>query len=162
MTNKNNRKCICCSTEYRYCNTCSEDALKPAWHSIYCSENCKKLFQAVSGYLANAVSIEETRARFDDCDLSYKKNLKDTFIKVIDEVYEVKSEFQTVTETETEIEVKTEIKDELTEEIVEDAVEEDASQSIEDTVVEEATEEVKEKTKEEPKKKKGFFGRLFG
>ena len=119
MTNKNNRKCICCSTEYRYCNTCSEDALKPAWHSIYCSENCKKLFQAVSGYLANAVSIEETRARFDDCDLSYKKNLKDTFIKVIDEVYKVKSEFQTVTEAETEIEVKTEIKDELTEEIVE-------------------------------------------
>lgn len=108
MANKNNRKCICCSTEYRYCNTCSEDALKPAWYSIYCSENCKKLFQAVSGYLANAVSIEETRARFDNCDLSYKEKLKDKFIEVIDEIYKNKLEEQK--------NIKIETKDELTEE----------------------------------------------
>ena len=87
MAKPNNRKCICCSTEYRYCNTCAEDKTKPAWYAIYCSENCKKLFQAVSGYLANAVSFEETKRRFDDCDLSYKNKLKDSFIKVIDEIY---------------------------------------------------------------------------
>lgn len=86
MAKPNNRKCICCSTEYRYCNTCSEDSSKPSWYAIYCSENCKKLYQAVSGYLANAVSLEETRARFDDCDLSYKHKLKSNFIETINDV----------------------------------------------------------------------------
>ena len=111
MAKQNNRKCICCSTEYRYCNTCSEDALKPSWYAIYCSENCKKLFQAVSGCLANAVSIEDTKTRFDDCDLSYKDKLKDSFIKVIDEVYKNKSKEKK--------NVEIEIKDELKEESVE-------------------------------------------
>ena len=111
MAKQNNRKCICCSTEYQYCNTCSEDKSKPAWYAIYCSENCKKLFQAVSGYLANAVSIEETRARFDDCDLSYKNKLKDKFIEVINEVCKNKNEKHE--------DVKLEIKEDVVEEVVE-------------------------------------------
>lgn len=111
MAKQNNRKCICCSTEYQYCNTCSEDKSKPAWYAIYCSENCKKLFQAVSGYLANAVSIEETRARFDDCDLSYKNKLKDKFIEVINEVCKNK--------TEKHEDVKLEIKEDVIEEVIE-------------------------------------------
>jgi hypothetical protein len=114
MAKQNNRKCICCATEYRYCNTCSEDKSKPAWYAIYCSENCKKLFQAVSGYLANAVNIEETKARFDNCDLSYKNKLKDKFIEVIDEVCKNKIE---------KIEVETTIVEETVIENVEEVIE---------------------------------------
>ena len=121
MAKQNNRKCICCSVEYRYCNTCAEDATKPAWYAIYCSENCKKLFQAVSGYLANAVSIEETQARFDNCDLSYKDKLKDKFIEVIDEVYKTKQNNKTV---------ETEVEKELVEEIVETSVESVVEENI--------------------------------
>ncbi len=54
---------------------------------------------------------------------------------------------------------------EIVEEAVEEVVEETAKESIEDASGETAeapVEETKEEVKEEPKKKKGFFGRLFG
>ena len=92
MAKKNNRKCICCSTEYRYCNTCAEDISKPAWYAIYCSENCKKLFYAASGYHAKTATLEEVRARFDACDLSYKDRLNENFIEAINAAYGIKKE----------------------------------------------------------------------
>lgn len=92
MAKKNNRKCICCSTEYRYCNACAEDASKPAWFAIYCSENCKKLFHAASGYHAKTATLEEVRARFDACDLSYKDRLSENFIEAINAAYGIKKE----------------------------------------------------------------------
>ena len=92
MAKKNNRKCICCSTEYRYCNSCQEDRNKEPWHAIYCSENCKKLFHAASGYHAQTATIEEVRARFDECDLSYKDKLNENFIEAINAVYGIKKE----------------------------------------------------------------------
>ena len=98
MAKKNNRKCICCSTEYRYCNTCSEDATKPAWYAIYCSENCKKLFSAASGYHSKTATIEEVRARFDACDLSYKDKLGVNFIEAINAVYGIEEEISEVKE----------------------------------------------------------------
>ena len=119
MAKQNNRKCICCSTEYQYCNTCSGDSSKPAWYAIYCSENCKKLFQAVSGYIANAVSLEDTRKRFDDCDLSYKNKLKDKFIEVINEVYKNKIEEH----DDIKPEIKEDVIAEITEEVIEESVE---------------------------------------
>lgn len=97
MANKtNNRICVCCSTEYRYCNTCSEDSVKPVWYSIYCSENCKKLFYATSNYYAKTATIEETRVKFDDCDLSYKYKLKPKFIEAINDVYNNETKIETI------------------------------------------------------------------
>lgn len=100
MAKKNNRKCICCSTEYRYCNTCAEDANKPAWYAIYCSENCKKLFHAASGYHAQTATLEEVKARFDACDLSYKDKLNENFIEAINAAYEIKKENVEIKEEE--------------------------------------------------------------
>ena len=31
MSKRLNRTCICCGTNYRYCNRCAEDAGKPSW-----------------------------------------------------------------------------------------------------------------------------------
>lgn len=92
MAKKNNRKCICCSTEYRYCNTCAEDISKPAWYAIYCSENCKKLFHAASGYHAKTATLEEVKERFNACDLSYKDKLGENFIEAINAAYGNKKE----------------------------------------------------------------------
>lgn len=118
---KNNRICVCCSTEYRYCNSCSEDKTKPSWYSIYCSENCKKLFHATSSYFAKTASIEEIKVRFDDCDLSYKHKLKPKFIEAIDNVYNV--------------ETKTEILNEVTD-------------AVEETIIPSETEELNPETEE--------------
>lgn len=105
MAKKNNRKCICCSVEYRYCNTCSEDKMKPIWYTIYHNENCKDIFNIASDYLAGAITKEEARYKFDLCDLSYKNKLHNKIVEAINAVYEVK------VETENTVEVAVEIKE---------------------------------------------------
>ena len=45
-----NRKCICCGEKYQYCPSCGSDRLKPTWHSSFCSETCKDLWQTLSKY----------------------------------------------------------------------------------------------------------------
>lgn len=123
MAKKNNRKCICCSTEYRYCNTCAEDVNKPAWYAIYCSENCKKLFHAASGYHAQTATLEEVKARFDACDLSYKDKLNENFIEAINAAYGIKKENveikeeENVVSTDVESVIEAEEKVEVTEKI---------------------------------------------
>ena len=99
MARNNNRKCICCSTEYRYCNTCSEDKTKPAWYAIYHNENCKDIFNTASDYLAGAITKEEARQKFDACDLSYKNKLHNKIVEAINDVYGVKVETKNVVET---------------------------------------------------------------
>ena len=99
MAKKNNRKCICCSTEYRYCNSCSEDRTKPVWYTIYHNENCKNIFNTASDYLAGAITKEEARQKFDACDLSYKNKLHNKIVEAINAVYGEKVEAQNVVET---------------------------------------------------------------
>ena len=99
MARKNNRKCICCSVEYRYCNTCNEDKMKPVWHTIYHNENCKNIFNTASDYLAGAITKEEARQKFDVCDLSYKNKLHNKIVEAINAVYGAKVEAKNVVET---------------------------------------------------------------
>ena len=103
MAKKNNRKCICCSTEYRYCNSCSEDRTKPAWYAIYHNENCKNIFNTASDYLAGLITKEEAKQKFDACDLSYKNKLHNKIVEAINDVYGLKVEVKKVVETVTEI-----------------------------------------------------------
>ena len=112
MARKNNRKCICCSVEYRYCNTCNEDKMKPAWHTIYHNENCKDIFNTASDYLAGAITKEEARQKFDACDLSYKHKLHNKIVEAINDVYGVKVEVKNepVVEIKEEVVEKTESK----------------------------------------------------
>lgn len=103
MARNNNRKCICCSTEYRYCNTCNEDKMKPMWYTIYHNENCKNIFNAASDYLAGAITKEEAKQKFDACDLSYKNKLHNKIVEAINDVYGVKVETKNVVETVAEV-----------------------------------------------------------
>lgn len=87
VAKKNNRKCICCSEEYRYCNSCAEDRMKPVWYTLYHNENCKNVFNTASDYLANAITKEEAKEKFDKCDLSYKDKMHHKIVEAINDVY---------------------------------------------------------------------------
>lgn len=102
MAKKNNRKCICCSEEYRYCSRCEEHLIYPTWMSIFHNENCKNIFNTASAYLAGEITKDEAKTRFNACDMSYKKNLKSEIVKAIDEVLktEVKKNIEIKVETE--------------------------------------------------------------
>ena len=85
---KNNRKCICCAQEYRYCNSCAEDNTKPTWFALYHNENCRDIYKIASECLYEVISKEEAKERFDKCDLSYKDKLHHKIREVIDDAYE--------------------------------------------------------------------------
>ena len=65
-----NRKCICCSTRYSYCPSCSRaDALKPTWHSEFCSETCKELWLTLTRHNMGTLTKSEAKSIISNLDL---------------------------------------------------------------------------------------------
>ena len=59
---KSNRTCLCCKKKYDYCPSCSRaDALKPRWHSEFCSETCKELWTSLVKFNMGTLTKEETK-----------------------------------------------------------------------------------------------------
>ncbi len=87
MAKKNNRTCIVCGSQYSYCPSCSEDRNKENWYAIYCSNNCKLIFEAASDFLSNDISKEEAKEKFEQCDLSNKENFHHKIVEAIEKAY---------------------------------------------------------------------------
>ena len=58
---RNNKKCICCNTTYKYCGTCNDDIMKPSWMSTFCSEACKELWKTATEYNVNMLSKSDAK-----------------------------------------------------------------------------------------------------
>lgn len=68
------RTCIACKTNYTYCPNCSRaDSLKEAWHTEFCSKDCKVLWHTATGYNANIISKEEAKKIISDLNLKNKE-----------------------------------------------------------------------------------------
>lgn len=109
--NKNNRTCIVCEQSYYFCPSCSGQNIEP-WRSIYHDENCRKIFKAVSAYVNNEKTKEETIERLEKYDLSNKDSFKKNIREAIDELYGVKNtEIEKVdVDTNAETNVKTTVR----------------------------------------------------
>lgn len=92
---KNNRTCVCCSDQYTYCNTCKEHKSEPTWKAVWCSENCKNIFMAVTDYLAKEISKSEAKQILDKCDLSHKEKFDKKIVDTINVIYATKSSRKT-------------------------------------------------------------------
>lgn len=98
---KLNRTCIVCSKKYEFCSSCKDQSTLAPWHSIFCSDNCRKVFNAASMYGKD--SNEDIKAKLDECDLSNKENFHKNIIKVIDELYVSKKTVKPVLEESVEV-----------------------------------------------------------
>ena len=67
---RNNKTCILCGNKYSYCSGCAEFDHLPRWMECYCSENCKDIFNILSGYNMNHKTKEEAKALLEKCDLT--------------------------------------------------------------------------------------------
>lgn len=85
---KFNRTCILCGKEYKYCNDCREYDDQPAWKNIYCSENCRTLFNTAVDFKQNNISLQEAYKNIKNCDLSNKSEMRKDIIEIIDEIIE--------------------------------------------------------------------------
>lgn len=81
-----NRICILCGKEYKFCSNCKEESHQPAWKNIYCSENCRLIFNTTVAYADKSIDIKEAKKRIDSCDLSEIENFKEDIKKLVFEI----------------------------------------------------------------------------
>ena len=84
------RKCIVCGKEYEYCNRCSSHANMPTWMALYHDENCRSIMNIATEYMAGNITKSEAKSQIDSCDLTDKKNFKESVVKAIDEICSTK------------------------------------------------------------------------
>lgn len=53
------RYCYCCGAEYEYCPTCRQYASQPKWRALYDTEECKAIFDVLSGYSIEVYSKDD-------------------------------------------------------------------------------------------------------
>lgn len=89
---KNNKVCILCGKRYSFCSRCEEFDHLPRWMAIYCSDNCKKIFDTISAYNMKLKTKKEAAKILKECDLSRKSEFKESCQKYIDEILDIKEE----------------------------------------------------------------------
>ena len=111
---KSNRTCLCCRSKYTYCPSCSRaDALKPRWHSEFCSETCKDLWQSLVKFNMGIFTKEEAKDIISELELkpldSYAACVQRDYAKIMVKPKRAKKvepvfEAEPVAEVETAIE----------------------------------------------------------
>ena len=80
------RKCIVCGKEYEYCNRCSSHAAMPSWMALYHDDNCRSIMNIATEYMAGNITKADAKSQLDNCDLTNKKNFKESVVKAINEI----------------------------------------------------------------------------
>lgn len=80
------KKCVICGEEYDYCSSCPDKMNMPSWKNSFCSENCKKIYDACAKYNAGELIKEEANALLETCDLSSKSKFSSATKKLIKEI----------------------------------------------------------------------------
>ena len=84
------RKCIVCGKEYEYCNRCSSHTSMPTWMALYHDENCRSIMNIATEYMAGNLAKADAKLALDSCDLTNKKNFKESVLKAVNEIYATK------------------------------------------------------------------------
>ena len=85
---RKSRECYLCGTDYKYCGSCSNDRMKPAWMSEFHSENCKNIFDICTRFNMKLMSKTEAQEALISCDLSNKANFKSYVQRDLDVIFE--------------------------------------------------------------------------
>lgn len=76
MSAKNNRICIICGKQYRYCSHgCGADLDKPAWMASFDTNNCRQICNLFTGNtIGKHISDEEAASQIKTLDTSNVEN----------------------------------------------------------------------------------------
>lgn len=99
---KHERICVVCST--KWISTCADEK-ENTWKRIYCSEDCRSIFNICSQFKANKISKEEAREKLD----SVKVPSMDKLAKSLnDDIKEIRKGFSSPTPSSEEVSVEVE------------------------------------------------------
>ena len=83
----NNRKCNVCGKTYEYCNNCSDNGHKgETWRNLYCSDNCRKIFDVLSAHAFNHITDKEAKEKLKGIDLSKLDSFNENYKKQIRQI----------------------------------------------------------------------------
>lgn len=85
---RKSRECYLCGVDYKYCGTCSNDRMKPAWMAEFHNENCKNIFDICTRFNMNLMSKTDAQEALISCDLSNKANFKSYVQNDLDVIFE--------------------------------------------------------------------------
>lgn len=77
--NKKSRICAVCRDQYKYCPHCREDRDKPTWHFIFCSSNCKGIYDVTSKFENGELTANMAKEMLSNLDLSKLNNFGDSY-----------------------------------------------------------------------------------
>ena len=85
--NTGDRICIICGTKYKYGGNCSDNAVKhETWRNIYCSENCRKIFDVLSAQANGHISDKDAYNEISKLDIknleSFRDDIKDQIKRI--------------------------------------------------------------------------------
>ena len=86
MGKKNNRVCIICGKEYRYCSACGEDAGKPTWYFIFDDLNCHDIYEVCTQYRDGEIDVKAAYEKISKLDISNIKNFAEATRIQIEEI----------------------------------------------------------------------------
>ena len=84
---RRDRQCYLCGQHYKYCPTCSEDRMKPAFMAEFHSENCKHIFEICTNFNLGLKSKLEAQEALIECDLSEQANFKPYVQRDIENIF---------------------------------------------------------------------------
>ena len=119
-----NKTCILCGTEYKFCQGCRDYEDKPSWYNIYCSENCRTIFNTIVAAGDTITMAEAKRILIKDCDLSSKEKFRPDMLNAMNKILETPDEIKADIAEEPKEEIKEEVKEEIKEEVKEESKEE--------------------------------------
>ena len=74
MDSLNNKTCIICGKQYKYCPNCAEFINQPTWRSLCDTDNCHTIFRIVTDYHFGIYDDDSAKIALKDCDLSVVKD----------------------------------------------------------------------------------------
>ena len=108
MGKKNNRVCIICGKEYRYCSACGEDAGKPTWYFIFDGQNCHDIYEICTQYRDKKIDVKKAYELISKLDLSNIEDFVEVTKNQIKEIIRLNEEATNVKESVEKAEVKNE------------------------------------------------------
>ena len=97
MNKRDLRTCCVCRRNYHFCPVCNEeDKNKEPWHFVYCSENCKNIYNIMSSFENGSIHSKTANEQLSKLDLSQKDNFgdsyKNTLSKISTEIEKIKTD----------------------------------------------------------------------
>ena len=80
------KQCLVCGKKYKYCAHCNKNGVITTWKNIYCSKECREIFNTCSDYEGKLISQEDAYKKLTELNVNpdtVKKSVKGTVNKIM-------------------------------------------------------------------------------